>query len=111
MLGGNVTFYLMITCHEENRSLAIGERSSDNPAVMWDNLGNRYIAIRNMLANADSYYPTRMVPELLTKATITFENVSPEASSVASVKIIFWTTWYDGGEWFGIEFRNVPLTR
>ncbi len=110
--GGNVTLYLVITCHEENLSLGIGMRSSDRASVMWDNLGNRYYGNRTMLANdIDSTYPTKMVPELATKSAITFDGVSSETSSIASVKIDFWMTAPGNAGWIAVEFRNVPLSK
>jgi hypothetical protein len=76
-----------------------------------DNEGNQGNPTAGQIGNMRGDY-THMVSNVPTKATISFEGISPDASSLKLISIWF-QTLRDGFivDSFNIEFRDVPLPK
>jgi hypothetical protein len=74
---------------------------------MFDEAGSQYRSGRMDLANSDGYgVSAYLISGVPTKARITFDNVSPNATRITLLHI---NMAAEGGNDFYIEYRNVPL--
>ncbi len=112
----SITCNLSIVNKGKDRELTIGtiQYRVDHRAytIMYDNFGNEYRAGRFTLANNsqdNKGVKSFLVSGVPVKATVKFEEVSPQASSISLLKIECQLSHW--GDPFEIEFRNVPIDR
>lgn len=97
----------------KERVLSIGEES-----VLFDDNGNKYTPSRAELANSRSatgndwrwgtMTSSTLLYDIPVRAAITFEDLSPQASGVASLKLKCKDNEED--RWFDVSFTNIPFT-
>lgn len=101
--GTTVACDLTITNNDKDRRLAICASG-----VIFDDFGNSYEMYGAQLANdqgrtAQAY----LISGLKTKAKVTFERVSPEATKITLMNLNICQV--EGGAGFNLEYRNISL--
>ncbi len=105
--GTSVICDLVITNNDTDRYLGCDASSSS----MYDDSGNGTRGTNSQIANAGTYdNAPLLVSGVPVRARITFEGISPQASRITLLKILYITA-SEGRrrENFEVEFRNVPL--
>src|SRR6266404_4890059 len=101
--GTTIICDLLVTNRDKDRTVGFGDRSR-----VFDNFGNESQARRVRVANKEDYIVfSTFVSSVPTRLRLTFEEISPQASSLALLDIL---CALQEGE-FNVQFRNVPLTR
>jgi hypothetical protein len=80
-------------------------------AGIIDNLGGTYGATSIRIANRNGFDDAMIVSNVPTKSRIIFDNASPQATKIATLKMQF--NRFDQGiiNHFKVEFRDVTLSR
>lgn len=100
--GTAVACDFVITNNDKDRRLYLHRGST-----MFDEKGSQYRSGNMDLANSNGYgVSAYLISGVPTKARITFENVSPDATRITLLHIEMGA---DGGGDFNVEYRNIPL--
>ena len=108
--GGNVTCDLLITNNDDkDRELRL-DISRGPGSRMFDDFGNEYKPNQGELANKKGGYDIHslLISGISTKSSLTFKNVTPEASSISLLEIGFYER--ESGN-FKIKFRNISFSK
>jgi len=116
-----VTCDLVVTNEDEDRNLelfgggsqrgytTLGNTSEDSN--MFDNFGNAYVGRAAQIANSSIGFgdsaTTVLISKVPTRASIKFENVSPQATKIARLNL----KWRVGRESFETPLRDIPIKR
>jgi len=99
---------LLITNNDKDRELIFFTKRSR----MFDDFGNEYEPSKGELANKQvgsrSDARSLLISGIPTKASLTFKNVTQEASGISLLEIRCYEQ--ESGE-FKIKFRNIPLSK
>lgn len=106
--GGNVTCNLLITNKGNDRELQFVGRSFGKNSRLFDDMGNEYLASEVQLGTKQHGHSvtTLLVSNIPTKARVSFEKVSAEASKIALLELATYTQ-----DWSIVQFRDIPLSK
>ena len=107
----------MLTNNEFDRTIGFcGNLSgcSEGRSTLFDDRGNQYfstkISIGNKTAEGTSYLKQRLVADITTEATITFENISTRASKISLLELGFDVGLREvKGSEHRVSFRNITF--
>ena len=104
-----VTCHLLLTSVEFDRIIRFYNKSYSSGSQAFDNSGNQYYSAKVTIANNENseYVRQRLVADVITEATIRFENLSTRATSFSLLALLFYTN--DGNERADIEFRDISF--
>jgi len=107
--GSTIVCDLTITNNDADRMFSYNNLVGG--AGLVDNLGGTYGATSLRIANRNGYDDAIIVSNVPTKSRVIFDNVSPEATKIVSLKMQF--NRFDQGiiNHFTIEFRDVILSK
>jgi len=107
--GTTIVCDLTITNNDNDRMFSYDNLV--NGAGMTDNLGNIYGATSIRIANRNGFDDAVILSNVPTKSRITFDNVSTQATKIASLRMQF--NRFDQGiiNHFRVEFRDVALSK
>jgi len=107
--GTTIVCDLTITNNDNDRMFSYDNLV--NGAAMTDNLGNIYGATSIRIANRNGFDDAVILSNVPTKSRITFDNVSTQATKIASLRMQF--NRFDQGiiNHFRVEFRDVALSK
>jgi hypothetical protein len=107
--GTTIVCDLTITNNDNDRMFSYDNLV--NGAGMTDNSGNIYGATSIRIANRNGFDDAVILSNVPTKSRITFDNVSPQATRIVSLRMQF--NRFDQGiiNHFRVEFRDVALSK
>ena len=107
--GPTIVCDLTITNNDNDRMFSYDNLV--NGAGMTDNSGNIYGATSIRIANRNGFDDAVILSNVPTKSRITFDNVSPQATKIVSLRMQF--NRFDQGiiNHFKVEFRDVALSK
>jgi TolB-like protein len=107
--GTTIVCDLTITNNDNDRMFSYDNLV--NGAGMTDNIGNIYGATSIRIANRNGFDDAVILSNVPTKSRITFDNVSSQATKIASLRMQF--NRFDQGiiNHFKVEFRDVALSK
>jgi TolB-like protein len=107
--GPTIVCDLTITNNDNDRMFSYDNLV--NGAGMTDNFGNIYGATSIRIANRNGFDDAVILSNVPTKSRITFDNVSPQATKIVSLRMQF--NRFDQGiiNHFKVEFRDVALSK
>jgi hypothetical protein len=82
-----------------------------NGSAMTDNFGNIHVATSIRIANRNGFDDAVILANVPTKSRITFDNISPDATKIVSLRMQF--NRFEQGiiTHFKVEFRDVTLSK
>lgn len=107
--GTTIVCDLTITNNDNDRMFSYDNLV--NGAGMTDNSGNIYGATSIRIANRNGFDDAVILSNVPTKSRITFDNISPQATRIVSLRMQF--NRFDQGiiNHFKVEFRDVALSK
>jgi len=107
--GPTIVCDLTITNNDNDRMFSYDNLV--NGAGMTDNFGNIYGATSIRIANRNGFDDAVILSNVPTKSRIAFDNVSPQATKIVSLRMQF--NRFDQGiiNHFKVEFRDVALSK
>ena len=113
----SITCRLLLTNNEFDRTIGFcGNHSgcSEGKSTAFDDLGNQYfpskLSIGNNSVEGTSYLQQRLVADITTEATITFNNISTRASELSLLELGFDVGLSDvSGSEHRVSFRNTQF--
>ena len=106
--GGSMTCQVLITNGDKDRKFLLNASSSHTipKSRCFDNSGNAYIADKAQVGSSQSsgIASTMLVSGVPTKASLSFKNISAQDRMLSLLEYSC-----HAGEWFKVQFRNVPL--
>ena len=100
-----MTCHLLITNGEKDRKFELNANSSGPDSRCFDSSGNEYIADKAQVGSSQGRgASTMLVSGVPTKASLSFKNISAQDRMLSLLEYSC-----HAGEWFKVQFRNVPL--
>lgn len=112
--GQNVTCHVLITVNGKDKPLTIYTKRYEPSSRIFDNSGNEYGAeiIQFGDKKANSYVSDRLVSGVPTMASVSFENISTQASRITLLELgCSYQDDNDRRKEFRAQLHNIPLTR
>ena len=107
--GSTIVCDLTITNTDNDRMFSYDNVAGG--AGLIDNLGGTYMATSIRIANRDGFDDAIMVANVPTKSRITFDNVSSQATKIASLRMQFNRFDEHILNHFKVEFRDITLSK